>query len=215
MTGIKSIDVVLRMDICLSSSDQIASNDKINEIEDYKRNSKLELNALDEVLFCKEGLRLVWFVYFISLADKVTDKWTFLMLILELPSALRPHLPQACFSYTIALDLISLSLFGTWSHSRYLDCFGRRPCGSNHFWESCFEGGSECLELIISIYYNLAFFAIFLCNLRCLNQAWCEYVLIVNFFALLCSCARSLQIPWQIRDRRPWISMVHHFVFKQ
>ena len=65
------------------------------------------------------------FVYFISLADKVTDDWAFLVLFLELSSTLRPHFSQACFSYTVALDLISsvmASLFTT-CRDRYLDCF--------------------------------------------------------------------------------------------
>ena len=56
------------------------------------------------------------FVYFISLADKVTDDRTFLMFFLELSGTLRPHFSQACFCHTVALDLISsvmTTLFST------------------------------------------------------------------------------------------------------
>ena len=56
MTGIKSIDVVLWVNISLCSSNQIATYDKIDEVEDDKWNSKLKLNAINEVLFCKESL---------------------------------------------------------------------------------------------------------------------------------------------------------------
>ena len=84
------------------------------------------------------------------------------MLILELSGTLRPHFSQACFSYTITLDLVSFSLFSTCSHWN-LDRFSRWPSGSNHFLESRFEGRSERLELIISIYNNLALFSAFLC----------------------------------------------------
>ena len=56
MTGIKPINVVLWMNICLSSSDQIATHNEINKVQDDKRNSKLELNAINEVLLSQEGL---------------------------------------------------------------------------------------------------------------------------------------------------------------
>ena len=56
MAGIKSIDVVLWMNICLGSSYQIATHHKIDKVEDDKWNSKLELNAIDKVLFRKESL---------------------------------------------------------------------------------------------------------------------------------------------------------------
>ena len=56
MTGIKSIDVVLWVNISLCSSNQIATYDKIDEVEDDEWNSKLELNAFNKVLLCQESL---------------------------------------------------------------------------------------------------------------------------------------------------------------
>ena len=52
MAGIKSIDVVLWMNKCLSCSYQIATYDEIDEVEDDKWHSKLELDVIHEVLLC-------------------------------------------------------------------------------------------------------------------------------------------------------------------